>query len=233
MVSFLSVLSIAPDGSWHSYDTFTPWLSGLIAISRLFILREAYLIRWNVIGKAVDGGLSVEEAELQAPGILSLVERRMSQCMLSSTPGAEATPMQYVLRLRSYGIAAKGNTAAPGFISWDNLDLIFKGIRLPLPNLAQMLQSCLTAARQLLFRDLLFQQDYSVLDAQPATIPVIPWSKLQDNANNDTLGYSVADSIYAAAGEDSKIWLISTIWMNPITHCNRGLANPRLFYMAF
>ncbi|KAM0348436.1 hypothetical protein ACHAP4_010951 [Fusarium culmorum] len=204
MVSFLSVLSIAPDGSWYSYDTFTPWLSGLIAISRLFVLREAHLIRWNAIEEAIDRGLSTEDAELQAPGIFSLVEHRTSQCMLSSTPGAEATPMQYVLRLRSYGIAAKGNTAAPGFISWDNLDLIFKGIRLPLPNLVQLLQSCLAAARQALFRDLLFQQDYSVLDAQPATIPTIPWGKLQDNANDNTLGYSVADSIHEAAGEDSK-----------------------------
>ena len=45
VVSFLSVLSIAPDGSWHSYDTVTPWLSGLVSISCLLILREAYLIR--------------------------------------------------------------------------------------------------------------------------------------------------------------------------------------------
>ncbi|KAF9773362.1 hypothetical protein IL306_008850 [Fusarium sp. DS 682] len=215
MVSFLSVLSIAPDGSWYSYDTFTPWLSGLVAISRLFILREAHLIRWNAIEAGVAGGLSTEEAELNAPGILSLVERRTSQCLLSSTPGAEATPMQYVLRLRSYGIAAKSNTAAPGFISWDNLDLLYKGIRLPLPNLSQLLQSALTAARQVLFRDLLFQQDYSVLDAQPATVPAIPWGKLQDNANDDALGYSVADSLYEVAGEDSKTWLISRIWKIP------------------
>ena len=215
MVSFLSVLSIAPDGSWHQYDTFTPWLSGLISISRLFILREAHLIRWNAIEAGIASGLSTEEAELNAPGILSLVERRTSQCMLSSTPGAEATPMQYILRLRSYGIATKSNTAAPGYISWDGLDLLYKGIRLPLPNLAQLLQSSLTAARQVLFRDLLFQQDYSSLDAQPATIPAIPWDKLQDNASDDILGYSVADSLYKVAGEESKTWVISRIWRTP------------------
>jgi hypothetical protein len=215
MVSFLSVLSIAPDGSWHQYDAFTPWLSGLVAISRLFILREAHLIRWNAIEAAVTSGRSTEEAELNAPGILSLVERRTSQCMLSSTPGAEATPMQYVLRLRSYGIAAKSNTASPGYISWDNLDLLYKGNRLPLPHLAQLLQSSLTAARQVLFRDLLFQQDYSVLDAQPATIHAIPWGKLQDNANDDALGYSIANSLYEVAGEESRTWLISKIWKTP------------------
>ncbi|KAF5658013.1 DNA helicase [Fusarium heterosporum] len=181
MVSFLSVLSIAPDGSWHQYDTFTPWLSGLVAISRLLILREAHLIRWKAIEAAVTSGLSVEEAESHAPGILNLVERRTSQCMLSSTPGAETGPMQYILRLRSYGIAAKSNTASPGFISWDNLDLLYEGNRLPLPHLAQLLQSCLTAARQALFQDLLLQQDHAILDTQPATIPAIPWGKLQDN----------------------------------------------------
>ncbi|KAM0540020.1 hypothetical protein ACHAPJ_013628, partial [Fusarium lateritium] len=215
MVSFISVLSIAPDGSWYQYDACTPWLSGLVAISRLLILREAHLIRWNAVEAGVSSGLSTEEAKLNAPGILSLVERRTSQCMLSSTPGAEATPMQYVLRLRSYGIAAKSNTAAPGYISWDGLDLLFKGIRLPLPNLGQLLQSALTAARQVLFRDLLFQQDYSVLDAQPATIPAIPWNKLQDNANDDALGYGVADSLYEVAGEETRTWLIAHIWKTP------------------
>ncbi|RBR06912.1 uncharacterized protein FIESC28_10883 [Fusarium coffeatum] len=215
MVSFLSVLSIAPDGSWYSYDTVTPWLSGLVSISRLLILREAHLIRWNAIEAGVASGLSTEEAELNAPGILNLVERRTSQCMLSSTPGAEAMAMQYVLRLRSYGIAAKGNTAAPGFISWDNLDLVFKGNRLPLPNLAQLLQSSLIAARKVLFQGLLFQKDYSVLDEQPVTIPAIPWGKLQDNANDDALGYFVADSLCQAAGEKSRIWLILLIWNSP------------------
>lgn len=107
-----------------------------MAISCLFILREAHLIRWNAIEVAVTSGSSAEEAELNAPGILSLVERRTSQCMLSSTPGAEVTLMQYVLRLRSYGIAAKSNIASPGYISWDNLDLLYKGNRLPLPYLA-------------------------------------------------------------------------------------------------
>uniref|UniRef100_A0A4E9DLA7 Helicase ATP-binding domain-containing protein n=1 Tax=Gibberella zeae TaxID=5518 RepID=A0A4E9DLA7_GIBZA len=198
MVSFLCVLSIAPDGSWYSYDTVTPWLSGLVSISRLLILREAHLIRWNAIEAGVASGLSTEEAELNAPGILNLVERRTSQCMLSSTPGAEATPMQYVLRLRSYGIAAKSNTAAPGHISWDNLDL-----------------SSLVAARKVLFQGLLLQKNYFVLDEQPATIPAIPWGKMQDNANDDALGYSMADSLYQAAGEESRTWLISFIWNSP------------------
>ncbi|KAF5227224.1 hypothetical protein FAUST_11915, partial [Fusarium austroamericanum] len=53
IVSFLYVLSIAPDGSWYSYDTVTPWLSGLVSISRLLILREAHLIRWNAIEAGV------------------------------------------------------------------------------------------------------------------------------------------------------------------------------------
>ncbi|KAF5227225.1 hypothetical protein FAUST_11914, partial [Fusarium austroamericanum] len=57
MVSFLCVLSIAPDGSWYSYDTVTPWLSGLVSISRLLILREAHLIRWNAIEAGVASGL--------------------------------------------------------------------------------------------------------------------------------------------------------------------------------
>ena len=55
-----------------------------------FILREAHLIRKNAVEVKVAGGLSTEKTEIIAPGILNLLERRTSQCMLSSTPGADA-----------------------------------------------------------------------------------------------------------------------------------------------
>ncbi|KAJ4177928.1 hypothetical protein NW767_014983 [Fusarium falciforme] len=156
MVSFLTVLSITPDGIWHGIDTFTPWLSAIVAVSRLLILKEAHLIRCKAIEQKVASGLSVSAAQEAAPGILKLVEHRTSQCLLSSTPGPEATPMQYVFRLRSYGITTKANTAAPGALYWDSLDILYKGIRLPLHNLAFLLQSVFDAAKLTLFRDLLF-----------------------------------------------------------------------------
>nr|CEG05029.1 unnamed protein product [Fusarium clavum] len=216
MVSFLCVLSIAPDGSWHQYDAYTPWLSALVSVYRLLILKEAHLIRCKDINKKVSSGISKEDAEARSPGILSLVEARTRECMLRSMPGAEARPMQFVLRLRSYGMAAKANTAAPGFVSWDNLDLIYRGTRVTLPSLAQMLQSTLVDARQILYNQLLLQHDYSsVTDAQPATIPAIPWDKIQDNASDDTLGYSVADSLYRATSRKTETWLISFLWADP------------------
>lgn len=138
MVSFLTALSIAPDGTRHSFDTFTPWLSAIVAVSRLLILKEAHLIRCKAIEEKVSGGLRVAAAEDAAPGILKLVEHRTSQCLLSSTPGSEATPMQFIFRLRSYGIAAKANTASPGTLTWDGLDIMYKEIRLPLQNLATL-----------------------------------------------------------------------------------------------
>ncbi|KAM6513341.1 hypothetical protein FALCPG4_015773 [Fusarium falciforme] len=57
MVSFLTSLSIAPDGTRHSFDTFTPWLSAIVAVSRLLILKEAHLIRCKAIEEKVSGGL--------------------------------------------------------------------------------------------------------------------------------------------------------------------------------
>lgn len=215
MVSFLTVLSIAPDGTWHGFGILTPWLSAIVSISRLLILREAHLIRSKEVDQKVANGLSIAAAQESAPGILKLVEHRTSQCMLSSTAESEATPMQYIFRLRSYGIAANANSASPGSLTWDGLDIIYKGIRLPLQNLSTLQQSIVDAARLTLFQDLLFQQDYSLLDDQPALLPPIPWDSIQDNAREETLGYSFLESLYQAAGESTRTWAIAHIWNRP------------------
>ncbi|KAJ4175501.1 hypothetical protein NW767_015765 [Fusarium falciforme] len=215
MVSFLTVLSIAPDGTWHGFGIFTPWLSAIVAVSRLLLLREAHLIRCKEVDQKVANGLSIAAAQEAVPGILKLVEHRTSQCMLSSTPGSEATPMQFIFRLRSYGIAAKANSASPGSLTWDGLDIIYKGIRLPLQNLATLQRSVLDAARTTLFQDLLFQQDYSLLDSQPALLPPIPWDSIQDNPREETLGYSFLNSLYQVAGESTRTWAIAHVWNRP------------------
>ncbi|KAH7242834.1 hypothetical protein B0J15DRAFT_371399, partial [Fusarium solani] len=114
MVSFLTVLSISPDGSWLGFETFTPFLSALVSISRLLILREAARKRDKAIQQHAELGSSLLEAREASPGYFELVQELVTRCMLNSPAGADTTPMQFILRLRSYGIAAKANTAQPG-----------------------------------------------------------------------------------------------------------------------
>ncbi|KAH7009488.1 hypothetical protein EDB80DRAFT_838185 [Ilyonectria destructans] len=41
----------------------------------------------------------------------------------------DTTPTQFMVRLRNFGIAADGNQAMPGSVSWDKETAIYKGIR--------------------------------------------------------------------------------------------------------
>lgn len=214
MVSFLAVLSIAPDGSWHSFDTFTPWLSGIISISRLLILKEAHRIRQSEIKANIELGSSLEDAARVATGIPRHVQKLTGSLLVNDTPRSESMPMQYVFRLRSYGITAKSNTASPGLISWKGSDLFFKGTQLSLSSLAILLQSTITSARRILYHDLLFQPFDPTKDTQPAAIPLIPWARLQSHVSQDQVGFSIADGLFTAV-DGSENWLLSTIIGRP------------------
>jgi superfamily II DNA helicase RecQ len=214
LVSFLAVLSVAPDGSWHGFETFTPWLSGIVSISRLFILREAYRIRQSEINANIELGSSLEKAMTVSTGIPRHVQKLTARLLVNDTPRCESMPMQYVFRLCNYGMTAKSNTASPGLISWKGSDLFFKGTQLSLSSLAILLQSTITSARRILYQDLLFQPFDPTEDTQPATVPPIPWARLQSHVSQDQVGFSVADSLFTAVpGSDN--WLLSAITGRP------------------
>ncbi|KAG8352325.1 hypothetical protein FVEN_g9665 [Fusarium venenatum] len=214
LVSFLAVLSIAPDGSWHSFDTFTPWLSGIVSVSRLFILREAYQIRQSEIKANIELGSSLENATAASTGIPRHVQKLTGKLLVNDTPRSESMPMQYVFRLRNYGITAKSNTASPGLISWKGSNLFFKGTQLSLSSLTILLQPTIINARRILYQDLLFQPFNPADDTQPATVPPIPWAKLQSHVSQDQAGFSIADGLFTAV-QGSENWLLSTITGRP------------------
>ncbi|TKW60305.1 MAG: DUF3505 domain-containing protein [Blastochloris viridis] len=216
MVSFLTVLSISPNGSWLSFETFTPFLSALVSISRLLILREVARKRDKAIQQHIELGRSLLEAREASPGYFELVQQLVTRCMLNSPAGADTTPMQFILRLRSYGIAAKANTAQPGYISWEGETILYRGNRLSLPSLQHILQAALDEARLLLFQGLLMQESYTLEESQPALVPSIPWDSIQDNPTDDSVGYSFLDSLYEVARGGTKSWLFSFLWEDPI-----------------
>ncbi|KAL6351699.1 hypothetical protein LRP88_15016 [Fusarium phalaenopsidis] len=216
MVSFLTVLSISPDGSWLGFETFTPFLSALVSISRLLILREVARKRDKAIQQHAELGSSLLEAREASPGYFELVQQLVTRCMLNSPAGADTTPMQFILRLRSYGIAAKANTAQPGYISWEGETILYRGNRLSLPSLQHILQAALDEARLLLFQGLLMQESYTLEDSQPALVPSIPWDSIQDNPTDNSVGYSFLDSLYEVARGGTKSWLFSFLWEDPI-----------------
>jgi superfamily II DNA helicase RecQ len=214
LVSFLTVLSIRRDKSWESYANFTPKLSAIMAITRLFILKHAFDARQESIiqHKKDHPRASQEEAEEKAISIIDRVETIVEGYMVPGTEAWKRGPIQFIVRLRNYGMSMQSNTAVAGAVTWDKEDILFKGIRLSVFDVHTTLQAALYRAEVLLYRNLLLCSGYT--DQQPPGqlgLPDIPWDRLIDNAADETPGRSFVTSFYELLPQ-TKGWLFQKIY---------------------
>lgn len=248
LVSFLTVLSIRPDDTWEGYSNFTPKLSAIMAISRLLVVKYAVDQRAKLIQRKRQWGQSQEEAEESSPSHFELVSNITRRFMVGGGEGIQTIPIQFIVRLRNYGMAAHNNTATRGSVSWDKEDIVFKGSRINILNVQGMLQTALRQAESVLYKNLLFCKGFT--DQSPAALglPVIPWDELLDNAANIAIGLSLVDSLYRHDNGASKGWVFQKIWtdnarrgawvqsittgadmeLNPKVACRYGIAVERL-----
>lgn len=215
VISFLTVLSCRSDGLWESYENFTPYLSALIAIFRLIIIYLAWIENEEEDNYLSTQELPASEYYKNLYGLHNLISNKVIKFIINKGKGNAFTPIQFILRLRNYGLAAQRNTASEGYINWVGDTLLYKGNRLSLPTLHYIIQSALDKACQTLYQDLLMQEDYSLEDRILTILPQIPWDTAQDNIADSTLGYSFLQSLFEEK-EGSKSWLLSTVIQLPL-----------------
>lgn len=213
-VSFITVLSIQDDGTWESYMSFTPKLSGLIAVARLLVIKKAVSARRDSIESKVAQGMSREDAEEESPSHYELVSDMVRRFMVAGGEGSETMPMQFIYRLRSYGMAANADEAADGSVSWEKEQLTFKGLRFGVPQIQASLVTAWTAAEAILFRDLLFCPGYTKEGVRPHEVPDIPWDEVIDNAAERRIGYSMADAMAQHDSGKSRGFLFRRLYNN-------------------
>ncbi|RYC77865.1 hypothetical protein BFJ63_vAg19261 [Fusarium oxysporum f. sp. narcissi] len=160
LVSFLTVLSIRDDKTWENYANFTPKLSAIMAISRVFLVKHTVDKRALYIKQRVEQGQTRQEAEEKSPGHFEIMSDMTRRFLVGGAEGWDTTPTQFIIRLRNYGKAASGQQAMPSSVSWDNEDAIYKGIRINVLGVQSMLQAALRRAETLLYKHLLFYEEY-------------------------------------------------------------------------
>ncbi|KAI8648058.1 hypothetical protein LRP88_12664 [Fusarium phalaenopsidis] len=143
LVSFLMVLSIRNDNTWESYTNFTPKLSAIMAISRVFLVNYTVETRARYIQRRVEQGQTREEAEENSPGHFEIMSEMTRRFLVGGAEGWGTTPTQFIIRLRNYGMAADGNKAMPGSVSWDDENAVYKGIRINVLGVQSMLHTAL------------------------------------------------------------------------------------------
>ena len=94
-----------------------------------------------------------------------------------------ASPMEWMLDLRRYGLKVHYNTPSDGHISWEGHDqLSYKTMRFTMGAFRGFIHGLTASARQLMV-------DH-VLMCQPDRIPVIPWDRMADDFNQPKAGWS-------------------------------------------
>ncbi|KAG7001869.1 ATP-dependent DNA helicase hus2/rqh1 [Fusarium oxysporum f. sp. conglutinans] len=214
LVSFLTVLSIRDDKTWETYANFTPKLSAIMAISRVFLVKHTVDKRDLYIKKRVEEGQSRQEAEEKSPGHFEIMSEMTRRFLVGGAEGWDTTPTQFIIRLRNYGMAASGQEAIPGSVSWDNEDVIYKGIRINVLGVQSMLQAALQRAETLLYKHLLFCEEYKDQPSTELGLPEIPWDELIDNAADASIGHSFVDNLFQLLPE-SNGWTFCKMWINP------------------
>jgi len=94
-----------------------------------------------------------------------------------------ASPMEWMLDLRRYGLKVHYNTPSDGHISWEGHDqLSYKAMRFTMGAFRGFIHGLTASARQLMV-------DH-VLMCPPDRIPVIPWDRMADDFNQPKAGWS-------------------------------------------
>jgi hypothetical protein len=133
--------------------------------------------------------------------------------LIGGAEGWDTTPTQFIIRLRNYGMAASGQEVMPGSVSWDNEDAIYKGIHINIFGVQSILQAALQRAETLLYKHLLFCEEYIDQPANKLGLLEIPWDELIVNAADASIGHSFVNNLFQLLPE-SNGWTFCKMWIN-------------------
>jgi len=100
-------------------------------------------------------GFSREDAEDQVPSHFDLVKEMANGFMTLTSYGGNPSPMDWLLRLRTYGIKIRFNTNADRVIQWVGDTLLYGHIKFSIAGLRSMIYGLVKITRMELRKELL------------------------------------------------------------------------------
>lgn len=223
LVGALAVLGIETNGGWKSPLIYTPMLSAVVTTSKMIVLYRAYLTREDEVKKIarvrIEEGFGDDVAKKMAcedaPAHFDLVQRMADRFMGLTSKGGRPSPMDYILRLRTYGIQIRYDTTEDGLVDWQGERVLYGHIDFTMSALRGMAFGMIQECRVLLFRNLLMVEvnnDGELTKQGMATLPVIPWKDLVDDPAQRKPGWSVFEDKRNKFPVNGKTWLWDRIW---------------------
>ena len=221
-----AVLGVRPfGGGCRDPESYPPILSAIIKIAHFLVVQQAEQISRPIDN---DDALSpcsspcdFEDSGYESNGIndngtrsrhptkrrshhrssFEWVRTMMDSFMVRGS----ASPIQWMLDLRTYGLKIHYNTTAVGHVNWkDKYTLEYKAIRFNMDQFREMVHQLVESTRRTLFEDMLFAQSREEL-------PHIPWEVLFDNPTNSEVGWNFINDQRSRFPIDGRGWLSERI----------------------
>ncbi|KAH5708161.1 hypothetical protein HBI18_241080 [Parastagonospora nodorum] len=192
LISAMAVLGIGATSGWLSPLVYTPKQSAVVTTSRMLVLYQSTKMRKAAIEKLVEEGQDEEEAAELAPGHYEFVKDMSNRFMTLEPYGGKPTPMDAILRLRTFGFKNCYTANAEDVIHWVGDTLLYGNIQFTMAQLRSMIHGTIVSTRHQMLKDLMLLQVDSegAISATETPCPVIDWSRLVDNAAEKQVGWS-------------------------------------------
>ncbi len=171
---------------WMSSDNYLFILLKMIKIVHFMIIEQAFQ-KWeqDISDSSSDSELSLlnTDSELKhekRPECLKLVWKYMNKFMIWETNRV----MQWMLNLQTYKLKIYYNTTAEEFIDWVEEQISWKSlVQFIMKQLHKMIEKLIQESKEVLFYNLM-------LIKSEVKIPVILWSSLRDNSQNEEISWN-------------------------------------------
>ena len=225
MVCAAAVLGVHPQQGFRDPETYPPIISSIIKVARFMIIQVAEEMarpeeddeQYSPCHSAMDfegDADSGYDSEGSSPGRGSPRRRRskpttsfgwVQQMVRTFMARGSASPMQWLLDLRTYGLKIHYNTTAIGHVNWkDKHTLEYKDVAFTMDGFRGMVHQLVEDSRRALFEDVLFVPSRE-------DVPSIPWEALHDNPSNRELGWSWIQDQRSRLPTDGREWLYERV----------------------
>ena len=211
LVSAAAVLGVDGDRGWKDPLVYTPTISAIVTVAKMLVLYRATERRKERVAELVSKeGFAKEDAEDLAPGHFDLVKEMANEFMTLTRYSGKPSPIDWLLRLRTYGMKIRFNTNADGVIEWTGDRLLYGHIQFTMPGLRSMIHGLVETARMELQKDLLvldIDEEGQLMDGA-TPLPLIEWDRIVDNPAEMRSGWNFfQDKRNTFGGVDGKEWL--------------------------
>ena len=220
LVCALAVLGVSPTRKgFRDEEVFPSILSSIIKIAHFMVVWKAEQVTGNICEEewaAMESPCTFDDSGYESDrsqrrkrrratrSSFQWVKKMMDAFMVRGT----ASPMQWMLDLRAYGMKVSFNTTSQGHVGWRNGDVLqYKDIHFSMAQFRGMVDQLQRTTRKQLM-EIMFASDEQ-------DVPAVPWKDLFDDPSNDSDGWSFVDDTRTPWPVDGRRWLFERVRKRP------------------